>query len=347
MNSTAFQTRMFGGAGVQFLKTYEYVKKAGVDAKKFDMHTDKLENFDVFHNFEMNRDTWNIFSMAKEEGMGLAVSSVYWPPVNVFKSDEKMKDLGKLIFEKFANFWPSQFNPFFIAYPYKGFLNKADIILPNSLMEARTIAKRFGIPIKKFHVVPNGVDKKFINAKPDLFIKKYKMRDFVLFVGRIDPRKNILRMIRAVKKLKLKTVIIGHTSPKLQYYLEMCKKEAEGADIHFLGSFPAESEILMSAYAAAKTFVLPSWFETPGLVALEAGLAGCNVAISSGGSTTEYFDKYAEYCDPSDQTSIERAIENAHKKYKNNSLKNHILKNFTWEIVAKRTIEAYKKTAYI
>lgn len=343
MNSTAFQTRMFGGAGVQFLKTYEYVNKAGIKVKKFDMHSDKLENFDIIHNFEMNRDTWSLFSIAKEEGLKLAVSSVYWPPVSVFKSDEKKKDLGKLIFEKLGKIWPNQFNPFFIAYPYRGFLEKADIILPNSKMEAITISKRFGIPIKKFHVVPNGVDKRFINAKADAFIKKYKMKDFVLFVGRIDPRKNILRMIRAVKKLGLKTVIIGHTSPKLQYYLEMCKKEAEGADIHFLGGFPAESEILMSAYAAAKTFVLPSWFETPGLVALEAGLAGCNVAISSGGSTTEYFDKYAEYCAPDSQASIEKAIEKAHRKPKSGALKNHILKNFTWEIVAKRTIEAYKK----
>lgn len=343
IHPAAFQNRIFGGAEVQFLKTAEYLKKLHINLKNFDIFKDKVENFDILHNFEMNRDTYKLFSLAKEEGVKIALSPVYWPHTNMFLSDEKINSLGKVSFEKMALFG-GESNPFFKLYPYKGFLEKADIILPNSYMEAKLISKRFNISMKKFYVVPNGVDKKFIHAKPDSFIRKYGFKDFVLFVGRIDPRKNLIRFIKAVKKLNLPTVIIGQASPNQNKYLEKCKKEAEGSKkIHFLGAFPSESELLISAYAAAKVLVLPSWFETPGLVALEAGLAGANIVISTGGSTTEYFENYAEYCNPKDQDSITQAIKKAYDKKKDDKLKRHILKNFTWEKVAEKTLEAYKK----
>jgi len=342
MHPAGFQTRIFGGAQVQLLKTKEYLKKKGINVKNFDMYDDKVEDFDIFHNFEMNRDTYMLYSQAKEQGVKIALSSIYWAHTNMLLSEDKLKSIGKLTSEKLA-FWESSLNPFFKLYPYKSFLKMADIILPNSQMEAEHISKRFKIDIKKFHVVPNGVDKKFADAKPELFVEEYGIKDFVLFVGRIDPRKNILKFIRAVKCLDLPAVIIGHTSSYHENYLKLCKKEAEGTQIKFLGSFKPESKMLMSAYAACKVLALPSWFETPGLVALEAGLAGANIAISSGGSTTEYFKDYAQYCNPKNQSSITRAIKNAYDKEKNDRLRKHILKNFTWEKVAKKTLEAYKK----
>ena len=243
MHPAGFQTRIFGGAQIQLLKTKEYLEKIEVNVKNFDMYHDKIENFEVFHNFEMNRDTYMLYSQAKEQGIKIALSSIYWVHTNMLLSEDKLKSIGKLISEKLA-FWQSPLNPFFRLYPYTSFLEMADIILPNSKMEAEHISKRFKIDIKKFHVVPNGVDKKFANVKPHLFIKKYDIKNFVLFVGRIDPRKNLLKFIRAVKQLDLPAVIIGHTSSYHKNYLELCKKEAEGTNIKFLGALKPESEIL-------------------------------------------------------------------------------------------------------
>ena len=48
----------------------------------------------------------------------------------------------------------------------------------------------------------------------------------------------------------------------------------------WLGRLDHHDPLLASAYAAARVFALPSWFETPGLAALEAALAGCSVAIT-------------------------------------------------------------------
>jgi glycosyltransferase involved in cell wall biosynthesis len=98
----------------------------------------------------------------------------------------------------------------------------------------------------------------------------------------------------------------------------------------------------MSAYAAAKVLALPSWYETPGLVALEAALAGCSIAITDRGSTKDYFGDMAEYCNPRSESSIARAVQKAYAQKRDGVLKKHVLTYFTWKIVAKKTLEGYR-----
>jgi glycosyltransferase involved in cell wall biosynthesis len=136
-------------------------------------------------------------------------------------------------------------------------------------------------------------------------------------------------------------VIIGAPLPGQSYYYEICKKEA-GNNIHFLGHFDHDSELLASAYSAARVFALPSWAETPGISALEAGLAGCNVVITNRGSTTEYFKNFATYCNPGSVRSIRNAIIEAYNRERSEELRNHILANYTWDIVAQKTLDAYE-----
>ena len=66
--------------------------------------------------------------------------------------------------------------------------------------------------------------------------------------------------------------------------------------------------MLASAYAAARVLALPSWFETPGLAALEAALAGCAVVVTPFGCTREYFGDRVEYARPDRPAEIGRAI---------------------------------------
>lgn len=338
----AFQKSMFGGAEVQLLKTKESLEGLGVNVSIFNPGKDKVEDFDIFHNFSMQRDSFRLFSVAKGAGVKTALSSIYWPPDELIFSDEKLKGLGRWAYEKLAMI-QSEMNPFYQMYPYKGYLQMADIILPNSETEKKILIQRFGVPAQKIFVVPNGVDNKFAHARKDLFVKKFKMKDFVLFVGRIDPRKNLLKLILAVKKIGLPMAIVGHAPSYEQGYAKMCKEAAEGSQIYFLGSMPAGSEMLMSAYASAKVLALPSWYETPGLVALEAALAGCSIAITDRGSTRDYFGDMAFYCNPRSEISIGEAVQRAFAHKNRNNLRKHVLANFTWDMVAKKTLEAYQK----
>lgn len=152
----------------------------------------------------------------------------------------------------------------------------------------------------------------------------------------------MLTLLKAYEDIEIPLVIIGHFNPlEYEYFLE-CKKVAKhNRNIHFIGYMSPNSEELLSAYAAAKVFVLPSGFETPGLSALEAGLAGCNLVITKGGSTTEYFKNYASYVNPASKEDIKKKILEAYERPKNNELKEHILNNYTWEKTAERTLDAY------
>jgi glycosyltransferase involved in cell wall biosynthesis len=102
------------------------------------------------------------------------------------------------------------------------------------------------------------------------------------------------------------------------------------------------SNELLSAYAAAKVFILPSWHEVTSLTALEAGLASCNVVVTDRSYISEYLKNYALYVNPASVEDIKEKILEAYEKPKTDELKQHILNNYTWERAAKKTIEAYE-----
>jgi len=333
----------FGGGEIQLLKTKEYIEKVRRNyyVKLFDIFQDKLEQFDILHNFSISPDCLSLCGMAKLKGVKVALSPIYWKPSNM----EKQKALGKKIIQ-IKNFYENltgyRLFTFQALRPYKEFLELSSIILPNSEMEASLISTTFRIKREKFHIVPNGVDKRFSDAKPDLFIQKYGLEDFILFVGRIEARKNVVSLLSACKDLNAPVVIVGHDSILEHDYFKLFKKMADSdPNFEYLGFLSHNSEELTSAYAAAKVFVLPSWYETPGLSALEAGLAGCNIVITREGSTTEYFKDLAWYVDPASIKDIRKKISDALEKPKTTTLRQLILKSYTWETVAEKTIQAY------
>jgi glycosyltransferase involved in cell wall biosynthesis len=150
---------------------------------------------------------------------------------------------------------------------------------------------------------------------PDLFRGEYAIHDrFILNVGNIEPRKNQLALVRAMKSFpELKLVLIGHQrDPE---YAKACF--AEGGDqLIYTGTLAHDSPLLRSAYSACEAFVLPSTLETPGLAALEAHAAGARIAVTKVGSTEEYFAEHVAYLDPSDVDSIAQSIRDAltHKR---------------------------------
>lgn len=327
-----------GGLQIQMLRTKEHLEKLGVSVKLFDPFHDKLEDFDIFHNFgSYEYEIVPITTMAKGKNIPIAISPVYW--VSSFRG--KLINLGTKLLGIFRNSCITSLTT--LVNPPKYLFSLADIILPNSKLEAEHLIHHFNIDRKKMFVVHNGVERRFLHGDPNIFIQRYGIEDFVLFVGRIgDERKNVLGLIKAMNNTDIPLVIIGApTTTTENYYYNIYKEEAHD-NIHFLGHIDHDSELLTSAYSAAKVFALPSWAETPGLATLEAGLAGCNIVITNRGSTTEYFKNFATYCHPNSVKSIRNAIVETYNKEKSEELRNHILDSYTWEVVAKKTVEAYE-----
>ena len=68
-------------------------------------------------------------------------------------------------------------------------LDGVDLILPNGRKELQLLVEKYRL-ITPARVIPNGVDPLFFYAKPDKFINRFQLKDFILCVGRIRRRKN-------------------------------------------------------------------------------------------------------------------------------------------------------------
>jgi glycosyltransferase involved in cell wall biosynthesis len=164
-----------------------------------------------------------------------------------------------------------------------------------------------------------------------------------LNVGHIGHRrKNVLQLIRALGTIDHPAVIIGRIIQGP--YGDACVKEAaKHKHIRLIDGLGNDSAMLASAYAACDVFALPSLFETPGIAALEAGLAGAKIVITPHGGTKDYFGEMATYVEPDDVGSIRRGIEVALRETQGTKLKEHIAGRFLWKHVAAKTADIYNE----
>jgi glycosyltransferase involved in cell wall biosynthesis len=168
--------------------------------------------------------------------------------------------------------------------------------------------------------------------------------DFVLYVGRIEPRKNVLGLVRATCAARLPLVVIGDPVPGHEPYAHACHTAGQGT-VRWLGGLSHDDPLLASAYAAARVFALPSWFETPGLAALEAALAGCAVVLTPFGCTREYFGDRVPYARPDRPAALVQALKTAWSCGADGAASAHVARHFLWSTVARETAEVYDALA--
>jgi len=348
-----------GGDTVQIRKTKSALEEKGVNVDlSLDLRAD-VKDYDIVHLFNITRvhETYVQALNAKEQGKPIVLSTIYWNMSEYERYANKFSVSKRLLYPMVANdrirqellrardvLMRKETDPALKLQRKMGFksqqlevLKMADVWLPNAESEYELIKRDFNVD-KPYVVVPNAADQVFADAEKTAFVNKHKIEDFVLAVGNMAIRKNHLSLIRALKDTGLKLVIIGRLSTVESKYASLCLKEAENVIfIEYL-----DHDLLPSAYAAAKVHVQPSWYETPGLASLEAGLAGCNIAITDRGSTKEYFSSYAWYCDPSDISSIYNAVLAAYEAPRSDDLREHVLANYTWHRAAEVTIKAYR-----
>ena len=112
--------------------------------------------------------------------------------------------------------------------------------------------------------------------------------------------------------------------------------------VTFAGRVPHDSAELSALYHGARVHVLPSWFETTGLVSLEAALSGCSVVSTERGHAREYLDDLAWYCDPGDRDRSRDAVWNGWRSPPQPALRQRVLDRYTWDHVAEATAAAYR-----
>jgi len=339
-NTSPGAFRNVGGGEIQLLETKKELEKKGHTVKILEKEKYKVDfaDFDIFHNFNIHRDNLQFVLKAKQAGLPVAVSTIYWPSLkySLLQGSGISKKAKSVAAELMKHIDMGGYGA------ARKILHSADALLPNSNAEAQMLKHRFGADHRKTHVVPNGVDERFKSGKPRLFRKESGLKDFVLYVGRIEERKNLLPLVKAMNSIGENLAVVGDAKTGSEKYLQKCREAASG-NIVFMRAIPHESELLESAYAACKVFALPSWYETPGLAALEAGLAGANLVVTKEGCTREYFGDMALYADPASSSDIKNKVFAALQRPKEKALRRHIEGNFLWKNAAEETEKAYQK----
>lgn len=207
------------------------------------------------------------------------------------------------------------------------------------------IIKTYRISEKKVIVTYPGI-KKISNMNE--IKKKYGVDgEYILFVGTLQPRKNIVRLVEAFSRLKsdIKLVIVGKKGWLYEEILESPKKFNIEPRVKFLDFVPDED--LPTFYKNAVCFVLPSLYEGFGLPVLEAMKYGCPVVTSNVSSLPEAGGDAALYVNPLDVEDIKKNLELI---INNEKLRLGLIekgykqvKKFSWEKTAKETLTVLER----
>jgi glycosyltransferase involved in cell wall biosynthesis len=336
--SFAFQSP--GGGEIQLVQTGRHLEALGTRVRLYSPWTDRLESARLLHLFGMSREGLELARVAKARGVPVVLSPICWYERRALaalerKPARRLASLGAMALRSVAPGIPSW---------RRELLGRADVVLPNSRAEANQLARLFGVESRRIRIIPNGVNPALGSASPEHFHERWGDEPFILSVGRIEPRKNTLGLIRATQPLGLRLVIIGEAPPGFDGYEQECRR-AGGERAIWLGRLDHDDPLLAAAYAAARVFALPSWFETPGLAALEAGLVGCSIVITPFGSTREYFGGLVDYARPNCLAEIGEAVLKAWSLGPDPRLPRLIATQYVWPKVAELTAEVYDQVA--
>jgi len=225
-------------------------------------------------------------------------------------------------------------------------LENCDLLVFNSSLEEETVRSCItGATIRAASArVPVGIDtEELSSADPTPFLRRFGLaRGFVLSVGRIEDVKNQLALIQSLRGDSVPLVLVGQVNPLHRAYARAVARAAGARPstlvIHRLGR-----TLLLSAMAAAAVHVLPSWFETAGLVSLEAAAAGCAVVSTDRGYARAFLGDEAHYCSPSEPLSIRRAVLDALERGPSHALRTHVLAQLTEQRAAAMMHRLYRQ----
>ncbi|EKE16457.1 MAG: glycosyl transferase group 1 [uncultured bacterium] len=238
---------------------------------------------------------------------------------------------------------------------------KADRIIAGSNSLKNEIKNYLGVADEKIQVIYSGLDKRFyaesgVNDKR--MLDKFGIsKKYILFLGTLEPSKNIARLLQAFAKLKEgqkngngkkfshQLVLAGKRGWLSKEYQQIIKDLGLTKDVVFTGYVIGDE--LVPLFKNADFFIMPSLYEGFGMTVLEAFATKTPAIVSRISSLPEIAGDGAFYINP---VSVEE-ITNAMKKFiEDEDLKNSyrekgfaVAQKFNWEDAAKKTLEIYKE----
>lgn len=320
-----------------FLKKYSHVQ-----LKRF-RYPNKLINFLLWY-----------FNWPKIDRLIGKADILFAPNINfitVSKYCDLFTTFHDLSYEHFPEFFTvkSRLWHYYFVNPRR-IAKKSSRIAAVSESTRSDLEKLYKINAKKINVIYHGISKDYriiSRNEPKLLEiqKKYGLPyKFILYLGNIEPRKNIKSIIEVYEKFrkngpeseKYKLVLAGKISPLC---CDIIKKKKE--NILFIGYIDREDKPFV--YNLASLFIYPSFFEGFGLPILEAMACGTPVIASNNSSIPEVTGDAAILIDPNRPQEIFEAMrnilsnENLYDKLRERGLKQS--QKFSWKKCAEKTLK--------
>ncbi len=232
---------------------------------------------------------------------------------------------------------------------------KAKKIFTISKASKNDIIRVYGVPEERVVVTYPGIKtpvttNQLLNMEE--MKKKYGInKDYILFVGTLQPRKNIVRLIEAFSKIENKAldlIIVGKKGWLFEEIFAAPGRFGVENSVKFL-EFVSDSDLPL-LYKHATCFVLPSLYEGFGLPILEAMQYGCPVITSNVSSLPEAGGDAALYINPEDVGDIKDKInllldsKKLQKELQEKGYKR--VKKFSWEKTAQETLKVLQDVAF-
>lgn len=311
------------GGGEQQLRFYHEALLRGsnkwpsLDVELYEQWQPKFKEMKLMHYFSCMPSSIDFLNFIRSnQGIPLLISPNFWPDPESWKVSGVFDDISTIL-------W------------------LADKVVVNSIIEEEALVRLCKIDSSRISVIHNAVQDCFFEPiAPDLFREQYQVEGpFILNVGNVEPRKNQLAFLKALKKFPdLKLITIGGVRDA--WYLNACLLEG-GSQFRLIEPMAPGSETLRSAMAGCEFFAMPSLIETPSIASLEAAAAGAKILTTNLGSTVEYFKDYVDYVNPYDIISMSEGVESVLAKGKNEALSLHIKEFYRWDVVVEKLVDTY------
>jgi glycosyltransferase involved in cell wall biosynthesis len=310
--------------------------------------------FSLKHIFPSHRTLRIPFSMplrAHLDNLDLFHAQFIVPP---FLKCKKVTTIPDIAFEHHPQFF-SAYQRAWSKVLIRDSAKKADHIITVSEYSKRDLVETYGIHEEKITVTYEGAGKEFVpldreKSKSEI-ARKYKIDgDFILYLGRLQARKNLRRLVNAYARVREagfthSLVLAGQQDSFFQPVLARVRELKLENNISFPGYVAAED--VPTFYNAAEVFIYPSLYEGFGLPLMEAMACGIPVITSRGSSLDEVAGDAAVLVDPLDELSISEALKNV---LNDSELRTRLSvaglrrsRLFTFENAARQTLDVYER----